>query len=57
MKGGKGQVYKKAYPKSRFKQDSLAKYAAYDDILAWGNERVESVGQAWRTVSRSRFLT
>lgn len=25
-----GQVYKKTYPKSRFKQDSLAEYAAYE---------------------------
>ena len=28
--GWKGQVYKKSYPKSRFKQDSLAEYAAYE---------------------------
>jgi hypothetical protein len=28
--GWKGQVYKKTYPKSRFKQDSLAEYAAYE---------------------------
>jgi uncharacterized protein YecE (DUF72 family) len=28
--GWKGQVYKKSYPKSRFKQDCLAEYAAYE---------------------------
>ena len=28
--GWQGQVYKKTYPKSRFKQDCLAEYAGYE---------------------------